>query len=100
MYNIYQDKLWRTSQPYYWLSDAYEVLVRGECHPLLVREKKSSNTFVLPNLDYRIKYMEQTKKKFDDTKGAIRIRISKKNRQHNGQKQSTKGQTTIYKTYI
>jgi hypothetical protein len=29
----------------------------------------------------------------------IRIRISKKNRQHNGQKKSTKGQTTIYKTY-
>jgi len=35
-------------------------------------------------------------KEFGDTKGAIRIRKSKKNRQHNGQK--TKGQTTIYKT--
>jgi len=31
-------------------------------------------------------------------KGVIRIRISKKNRQHNGQRKSTKGQTTIYKT--
>ena len=38
------------------------------------------------------------KKRLEDTKGAIRIRISKKNRQHNGQKK--KGQTTIYKTYI
>ena len=35
---------------------------------------------------------------FEDTKGVIRICISKKNRQHNGQK-STKGQTTIYKLY-
>jgi hypothetical protein len=26
------------------------------------------------------------KEEFEDTKGAIRIRISKKNRQHNGQK--------------
>jgi hypothetical protein len=34
---------------------------------------------------------------FDDTKGVIRIRISKKNRQHYGQKNSTKEQTTIYK---
>jgi hypothetical protein len=35
----------------------------------------------------------------EDTKGAIRIRISK-NRHHNGEKKSTKGKTTIYKTYI
>jgi hypothetical protein len=38
---------------------------------------------------------------FEDTKGVIRIRISKKNRQYNGQKEkNTKGETTIYKTYI
>ena len=37
---------------------------------------------------------------FEDTKVIIRIRISKKNRQHNGQKKNPKGQTTIYKTYI
>ena len=39
-------------------------------------------------------------KEFEDTKVAIRIRISKKNRQHNGQKKKykrTKEQTT-YKT--
>jgi hypothetical protein len=36
----------------------------------------------------------------EDTKGAIRICISKKNRQHNGKRKSTKGQTTIYKAYI
>jgi hypothetical protein len=33
---------------------------------------------------------------FEGTKGIIRIRKSKKNRQHNGQR--TKGQTTVYKT--
>jgi hypothetical protein len=63
---------------------------------------------------------EQTTQWPKDTKVAIRIRISKKNRQYNGQKipkwqlesvyrrtdntmakrKSTKGQTTIYKTYI
>jgi len=36
------------------------------------------------------------KEEFEDTKGIIRIRKSKKNRQHNGKR--TKGQTTIYKT--
>jgi hypothetical protein len=41
-----------------------------------------------------------SKEEFEDTKGATRIRKSKKNRQHNDQKEkSTKGQTTIYKTY-
>ena len=38
---------------------------------------------------------------FEDTEGAIRNRISKKNRHHNGQKKKyTKRQTTIDKTYI
>ena len=37
---------------------------------------------------------------FEDTIRVIRIRISKKNKQRNGQGKSTKGQTTIYKTYI
>jgi hypothetical protein len=35
----------------------------------------------------------------EDTKFAIRVRTSKKNRQHNGQKKKYKRQTTIYKTY-
>jgi hypothetical protein len=34
---------------------------------------------------------------FEDTKGVIRIRKSKKDRQHTRQKK--KGQTTIYKQY-
>ena len=38
-------------------------------------------------------------KEFEDTKGVIRIRISKKNRQHNGQKSTKEQLTTIYKTY-
>jgi len=41
---------------------------------------------------------------FEDSKGAIRIRISKKNRQHNGhygqKKKYKRTKTTIYKTYI
>jgi len=36
------------------------------------------------------------KGEFEDTKGVIRIRKSKKDGQYNDQK---KGQTTIYKTY-
>jgi hypothetical protein len=32
----------------------------------------------------------QKKEEFEDTKGAIRIRITKKNRQHNGQKKKYK----------
>jgi len=36
---------------------------------------------------------------FEDTKGVIRIRISKKNRQPKWPKKSTNGHTTIYKTY-
>ena len=39
----------------------------------------------------------QMEEEFEDTKGAIRIRISKKNRQHNGQKKKVqKGKEDIY----
>jgi len=38
---------------------------------------------------------------FEDTKGVLRIRISKKNTDNTmAKRKSTKGQTTIYKTYI
>ena len=40
-----------------------------------------------------------TKKCFKDTKWVIIIRISKKNRQHNGQKKKYKKTNRIYKTY-
>jgi len=36
---------------------------------------------------------------FENTKGVIRIRISKTNRQHNGQKKKYKRTLTIYITY-
>jgi hypothetical protein len=36
------------------------------------------------------------KEEFEDTKGVIRIRISKKNRQHNGQKKQYKGTNNVY----
>ena len=40
------------------------------------------------------------KEEFEDTKGVIRIRISKRNRQHNGQKKKYKRTNIqIYKTY-
>ena len=39
----------------------------------------------------------QMEEEFENTKGAIRIRISKKNRQHNGQKKKIqKGKEDIY----
>ena len=42
----------------------------------------------------------QFHKEFEDTKGVIKIRKSKKNRQRNGHKRKrTKGQTTIFKAY-
>ena len=34
--------------------------------------------------------MNFDQEEFEDTKGVIRIRISEKNRQHNGQKKKTK----------
>jgi hypothetical protein len=34
--------------------------------------------------------LKNSKEEFEDTKGAIKIRISKKNRQHNGQKKKYK----------
>ena len=36
---------------------------------------------------------------FEDTKGTIRIHISKKNRQHNGQKKKDKQRSTNHRDY-
>jgi hypothetical protein len=55
------------------------------------RQNLASSRFFLSG---RVAHLE-----LEDTKAFIRIRISMKNRQHNGQKKSTKGQTTIYKAY-
>jgi hypothetical protein len=43
---------------------------------------------------------KKEKEEFEDTKGVIKIHISKKNRQHNDQKKKCKRQPTIYNTYI
>ena len=40
----------------------------------------------------------KTEEEFEDTKGVIKIRKSKKDRQHNGQRKGTEGRTKIYKT--
>ena len=42
--------------------------------------------------------IERIQEEFEDTKGAIRIRISKKNRQHNGQKKNYKRATNDQQT--
>jgi hypothetical protein len=42
-----------------------------------------------------LEYYEQ----FEDTKGVIRICISKTNRQYNGHRKQTKEPTTIYKNF-
>jgi hypothetical protein len=44
-------------------------------------------------------YIGGKREEFEDTKGAIRIRISKKNRQHNGQKKKYK-MTNRYTGFI
>ena len=50
-----------------------------------------------PDLSLQKKTCMRMVEEFEDIKGVNIIRISKKNRQHNGQRE--KGQTTIYKTY-
>ena len=62
---------------------------------VLVINRYNANTVKPDLVATSIKQLEE----FEDTKGAIIICISKENRQHNGQKKNTKGQTTIYKTY-
>ena len=41
--------------------------------------------------------LTSTKEEFEDTKGVIRIRKSKKNRQHNGQKKKCKERSTKHR---
>ena len=47
-------------------------------------------SFHLRNELYKNKMVQPYQEEFEDTKGAIKIRISKKNRQHNGQKKVQK----------
>ena len=51
------------------------------------------------DVNYLVAMDFHMQEEFEDTKGIIKICISK-NRQRNGQKKSTKGQTMTYKTYI
>ena len=61
------------------------ILMGSDCAPL-----PFDCSFILMNqTSYRC-FSWQTKEEFEDIKGAIRIRISKKNRQHNGQKKKYK----------
>ena len=67
---------------------------------LIIKFKQTtSHTFFFIMLSFQ--WQKQTViEEFEDTKGVIRIRISKKNRQYNAKRKSTKGQTRIHKTYI
>ena len=49
-------------------------------------------------IKWKTKNTTSSEVKLEDTKGVIRSRKSKKNRQHNDQKKTTKEQTKIYKT--
>jgi len=50
----------------------------------------SANEKKVPLLKHLIRANKGGQEEFEDTKGAIRIRISKKNRKHNGQKKKYK----------
>ena len=56
------------------------------CGPLLLISKQKFNTII----KCRYIYISFSQEEFEDTKGVIRIRISKKNRQRNGQKKKDK----------
>jgi hypothetical protein len=61
---------------------------------VLLRYTDSDCPFGIFTLDNTMTERKRTKgrqEEFEDTKGAIRIRISKKNRQHNDRKKRTKG---------
>ena len=65
---------------------------------IVQNDKKRHNLNNLGSL-IPIHILQDTQREFEYTKGVIKIRILKKNTQHNGQtKKSTKRQTTIYKT--
>jgi hypothetical protein len=60
-----------------------------------------SNTINVSNINKRRgTLIRLDQEESEDTKGVIRIRKSKNDRHYNGNKKRTKGQTTIYKTYI
>jgi hypothetical protein len=74
-------------------------MVLGVSFTTLPLRMRKYGTFFYIRFAPKVYYLfRQKQKEFEDTKGVIRIRKSKKNRQHNDQKR-TKGQTTIYKTY-
>ena len=45
-------------------------------------------------------YVKRSQEEFEDTKGAIRIRISKKNRKHNGQKKKYNTNNDLQNVHI
>ena len=58
---------------------------------LVVRENQLQNLLKWPNVN---EWLLKGEEDFEDTSGVIRIRISQKNRQHNGQKKKYKQRST------
>ena len=68
-------------------------------HDLTLTWLDTSNTNTWP-LTYLARYVHFNEEEFEDTKGAIRIRISKKNRQHNSQKKKYKRTNDLQNIHI
>ena len=58
--------------------------------------RSSNNDFYYPSVSSSL-FSNNLQAQFEDTKWIIIIRKSKKNRQHNGKRKRTKGETKIYK---
>ena len=80
------------------------VFVTDHCHSYTIFHVTSSY-IILKNSSssilskYEVEEQHWSEEEFEDTKGVIRIRKLKKDRQHKTKRKGTKGQTTIYKTY-
>jgi hypothetical protein len=107
----YNHRCMTTSNSLLWVI----VVVSSECNmfydiicylPFLTSVHRPSpfdillSLFIIYKLILAINKILVTKEELEYTKGVIRIRNSKKERLHNGQKKkSTKGHTTIHKTW-
>jgi len=56
-----------------------------------IKELTRTSTLNKFSITLFVKFKKKKQEESEDTKGVIRIRISKRNRQHNGQKKKYKG---------
>ena len=69
-----------------------------EYKPKLILEQSLSKT--MKQIITFTTIIKRVQEEFEDIKGVIRIRISKKDRQHNGQKKKNKRTNNDLKSYI